>query len=133
MAKIEHIERRLLNWARWKVGATGDKLGYASPSLNERVDGGGYRSVGVPTLSHDAYEVDAAIGALSKDLQQTLYEVYVCESPSSVLEQRLGIGYRAVLSRVDQAHRLLLRVFEESAAKLKAAREAIQSAQSYAN
>ena len=30
MARIEHIERRLLNWARWKHGANRCGLGYAT-------------------------------------------------------------------------------------------------------
>lgn len=126
MARLDDVERRLLNWARWKVSANATGLGYASLSLKERVDGGGYRTVGVPTLEHDACEVDEAIKTLSNELQATLEVVYVSEAPASVQQQRLGVGYGAIKQRVAQAHIQLSRIFEERRQVLLAAREAFE-------
>ena len=41
MARIEDIERRLLNWARWKAGGRSGGLGYSAINLPAAVVGGG--------------------------------------------------------------------------------------------
>lgn len=126
MSKIVEIERRLVNWARWKAseGAIGG-LGYASPSTFSGVGGGAYGSA-IPMLGHEAADTDSAIMSLSKDTQRTLIEVYVSAPPSDVVAQRLGVGIDAVRRRVDQAHRALQRIFEDRAQALKAARDAFE-------
>lgn len=128
MSKITEVERRLINWARWKAseGAIGG-LGYASPSTFSGVGGGAYGSA-IPMLGHEAADTDSAIMELGRDAQATLFEVYVSDPPSDVLSQRLGVGADAVRRRVDQAHRALQRIFEDRAQALKTAREAFEVA-----
>jgi hypothetical protein len=127
MSKIADVERRLLNWARWKAseGAMGG-LGYSSPAMFREVRGGQH-SAAIPMLGHEAADTDSAIALLSKDVQLTLHEVYVAQVTKDVAIARLGVGYDAIRRRVSQAQCALQRIFEDRAQALNASREAFEA------
>jgi hypothetical protein len=125
MSKIPEIERRLRNWAQWKLGGHGGRSGGCAPMWREAVSGGGYD--GVPVLSVEASDTDSAIAQLDQSAQRTLHEVYLSDDSKAVLESRLGVGIDAIRRRINQAHRDLQRIFEDRAAALKAARARFES------
>lgn len=108
MARIEDIERRLLNWARWRAGAGSGGMGYAG--VNWGSDGGtrsAYREARIPTLDCDGEEMDRAVRSLSSELRRTV-EVHYCESRSEVdAMARLACGRSTLHARLGRAHLLL--------------------------
>ena len=61
MAKIEDIERRLMNWARWKMVAGSGGLGYARLQLEAEGSRDGYREAKVPVVDCEASETDELV------------------------------------------------------------------------
>ena len=104
MARVEEIERRLLNWARWRVGAGSGGMGYASASMGSLGSSGGYREAVVPTVDCEAEETDQAVQALAPDLRETVELVYAHGGGMAGKARRLGCSERAVYLRVEQAH-----------------------------
>lgn len=104
MARIEDIERRLLNWARWRRGAGSGGLGYST--VNLAGDGGrsGYRESTVPTLSCEAEETDQAVRALDSVLRRTVEVFYLDNSGVVQHARRLACSERTVYARVCVAH-----------------------------
>jgi hypothetical protein len=130
MARIEDIERRLLNWARWKAGATANPLGYAQAQMQERVDGEGWDAVqAVPTVDHEAAETDRGVQALGTTLQETLRVFYVEGGGIARKARKLGCTERAVYLRVEQAQRGLAFWLSELAESRKRERERVERLQ----
>lgn len=106
MAKIDYIEHRLLNWARWKM-RQGGSLNYAG--INWDFEGrSGYREAVIPINDCEAADTDEAIHKLPQHLQETLVEHYTGETvdiPSQA--ERLGCGVSTVHARIDEAHQRL--------------------------
>lgn len=113
MARIEWVEFRLQNWARWKAGAGDSPLGYATTSLTESVRSG-YRESPVPTNAVEAAETDTAVRALHPaELGRTLV-CYYCDGGTYRDKVRaLGCSVATMYSRIDQAHQQLARALTE--------------------
>lgn len=130
MARIPDIERRLLNWARWKISSTSGSIGFAQPRYEERVDGEGWDAQArIPTSDCEADETQEAIDRLQAPLPETLVQVYVKGRGMRDKAAALGCTERTVYARVDQAHRELASYFsaKAEAADLQRARvEALQ-------
>ncbi|MBY0455246.1 MAG: hypothetical protein K2Q11_10260 [Burkholderiaceae bacterium] len=79
MARIEHIKRRLENWAMWKARGDGGGLGYATRSvlLSDTWSRGSYNGMVIPVLEADAQEIDAAVQSLRLS-QHHLFLVLGC-------------------------------------------------------
>lgn len=126
MAKIEAIERRLENWARWKMRA-GGHLNYAGVNWETLGEGrSGYREAVIPIDDCEAADTDAAIHQLPKHLQETLGVHYTGEHtdiPSQA--QRLGCAVSTVHARIDDAHRRLSQHFHEKAEAARREQERI--------
>ncbi len=124
MSKIDWVETRLLNWARWKAAEASGGLGYASASmLTERVDQSRYRESVIPVDSVEADVTEQAVKALPPDLGRTVYLLYVQDSGVKQGAKLLGIGERAVAQRVDTAHAALARWFSDRLERQRAARQ----------
>lgn len=79
MARDADTERRLQNWARWKLGAGARGLGYASVNLTMVLgdDRSDYQEARIPTVDCEAEETDRAIMTLPSELRATLEVFYV--------------------------------------------------------
>ena len=126
MAKIEAIERRLENWARWKMRA-GGHLNYAGVNWETLGDGrSGYREAVIPIDDCEAADTDAAIQLLPRHLQDTLTEHYTGEHadiPSQA--KKLGCAVSTVHARIEDAHRRLSQHFHERAEAARREQERI--------
>lgn len=124
MAKIDWVETRLLNWARWKAAGAGGGLGYASGSmLTERVDQSRYRESVIPVDSVDADVTDQAVKSLERDLLRTVQLLYVQDAGVKQGAKLLGISERAVAQRIDVAHAALARWFNDRQERQRAAKQ----------
>jgi hypothetical protein len=109
MAKIEDIERRLLNWARWRDMAGSGGLGYAAVKLEGGGTRGGYREAKVPVIDCEAAEMDELVQRLPSELRFTL-EVCYCESGGETTRmERLMCARSTIHARITQAHIMLAR------------------------
>jgi hypothetical protein len=107
MARIEDIERRLLNWARWKLGATHSGLGYAAMRWDGGAVGPGRRESVIPTIDCEAEETDRAVQELEPRLRATIEVEYLQGCSLRRKAEQLACSEPAVKSRVWQAHRKL--------------------------
>jgi hypothetical protein len=106
MARIEEIERRLLNWARWKAGEsrTG-RIGYARTNWGADVGTRGcYREARIPTSDCEAEETDRAIAALTPfELRETVSVYYLSSGEKEAL-WRLQCARQTMHARIGRAH-----------------------------
>ena len=132
MARIEEVERRLLNWARWRAGAGSGGMGFASVNMAACGDRSGNRESVIPTLDCEAEETDRAVMALASELRATVEAIYLGNGTMAAKARRLcvtedGINRRigrahariqawvADLARVRQAQRALVEALQQSA------------------
>lgn len=104
MARLEDIERRLQNWARWKHGAGSGGLGFGS-TWNMEASASKYREAIIPTVDCEASETDQAVDSLEARLRQTLRQVYLTGDSTAIDAAKLGCSVPAVKARVWDAHR----------------------------
>lgn len=130
MAKIESIERRLLNWARWRAGLARGGLGYAKSSYEERVGGEGYDSQAVvPTIDCDASETEDAVASLMPDLKKAVEVVYLDARGMAWYTKRLGLTESGVRARIWDAHHKLARWFADKADGRRVERSRVEALQ----
>lgn len=126
MARNEEMERRCLNWARWKAGDGQGGLGWGSGSggwQSAGADRSGYREAKVPTLDAEAEQTNRAIETLDVSMQRTVTVYYL---GTGTMEQRcshLQISRATIYLRVDRAHELLAAWLREIEAKARNERE----------
>lgn len=113
MAKIEEVERRLLNWARWKHGAGSGGLGFSRSSWDTEPSGTRYREATIPTVDCEASQTDAAVNALEDRLKKTVIQVYLTNASPAIDARELGCGESAVRYRVAEAHRRIANWFTD--------------------
>lgn len=130
MARIEDIERRLLNWARWRLGATRSPLGYAQAQFGERVDGEGWDAPAViPTVDAEAAETDRAVGALDSRLRRTVEVAYLHGGGIARKLQMLACSRATLHARIDEAHRKLSGWFTDQHRQAQAERQRVEQLQ----
>lgn len=133
MPRIDWIEHRLLNWARWRLGRSGGSLGYASVNLADPTPEvrEPYAAAPVPTNEIEAGQTDQAIKALEPELHDAVVCWYLRRDGMAGVMRQLGIGERAVHQRIERAHRRLADGFterEELARQERRRVEALQGA-----
>jgi hypothetical protein len=138
MARIEWIEHRLLNWARWKMqrgGGVGG-LGYASVNLIGALSGGGRQHCAetvVPTNEIEAAATDAAISRLHPGgLALAVREHYTGRGGIKDQARRLCCAESTLHARIAQAHRQLADHFLAQQDKAKAERARVEALQAKA-
>lgn len=132
MARIEAMEHRLLNWARWKLTRGTGALGYSSvdltnptPTMREP-----YAEVPVPTNAIEAAETDDAVNRLHPGgLRLAVVEFYVGRGGVKDKARRLCIGESTLYLRIDQAHQQLAEHFLARDAKARAERRRVEGLQ----
>ncbi len=129
MARNEEIERRLQNWARWKLGAGGGGLGYGGSAWNMEPSGTRYREAVIPTIDCEASVTDQAVASLDVRLRETIEQVYLTGDSAALDARKLGCSEATVKARVWEAHRRLVVWFAERAALARAERERVEALQ----
>jgi hypothetical protein len=130
MARIEDIERRLQNWARWKHGAGSGGLGF---SAGGGTFGGGsgsrYREAVVPTSDCEASDTDLAVNDLEARLRLTVCQVYLTGDSPAIDAAMLGCTESAVKARIWQAHARIEAWFTGREAARRAERDRVEALQ----
>lgn len=107
MPRIDWIEQRLLNWARWKLGADGGSMGYAAVDLTNPTPGirDPYAEAAIPTNAIEAADTDDAVQRLHPgELRATVIEYYVGAGTYTDKLRRLVCSKATMYARIDQAH-----------------------------
>ncbi|MEY2892667.1 MAG: hypothetical protein RJA98_2575 [Pseudomonadota bacterium] len=130
MAKIAEVERRLLNWARWRASMGQGGGRFARVSMAERVDCSGFDdSMAVISIDdHEAEQTDQAVMGLQSHLRATVECVYLGNGTLAEKSRRLCIAPATIKMRVDQAHRLISIWFSDRAAAVRAEAERLAAA-----
>lgn len=129
MARIDWVEERLQNWARWKLMQGSGALGFARVNL-ERVTADTQAEARIPTNDVEAAETEAAIVLLHPPgLVLTVREFYTGTGGIADKSRRLCCGVATIYSRLDQAHRQLADHFLERQRKAKVERERVERLQ----
>jgi hypothetical protein len=129
MARIEDIERRLQNWARWKHGAVHSGLGYASMRWTAAPITRGLRESIIPTIDCEAEETDRAVQALEPRLRATVEVEYLQGCSLRKKAQQLACSEPAVKARIWQAHRQLSHWLADKAQQARVERDRVQQLQ----
>lgn len=125
MARIEAIEHRLLNWARWKAGRS---VSYAAVNPdNAGMPREAWADAPIPVTDCEASETDDAIDkVLTPDQRQTVYEVYLGRGSERDRLRRLGCSKTAMNDRTCEAHCRLASHFSDLAQRRKAERARVE-------
>ena len=129
MARIEDIERRLLNWARWKSGPGVGGLGFSAVNLLGQEYSARNREAVIPTVDCEAEQTDRAIHMLPRELQETLDVVYVQGGGRAHKARKLGCTEATVDARVWRAHALLQSQLSAMAAAQREQRRTVEALQ----
>lgn len=133
MAKIDWIEQRLQNWARWKLTGGAGVLGFAAVNLeNADMPREPYADAPIPTSNVEAGETDDAVQRLPGELKATVLEAYLGVGTMRQKLERLHCSATTMHERIGRAHRLLADHFlaKQDRAKAERARvEALRDAQ----
>lgn len=115
MARIEHIKRRLNNWALWRARRDNHGLGF--PSQNILAVWGASveqpqknRESVIPVLHLEAEETDKAVESLKGSkahLYETLFFIYVTDLGVTGSARRIGCAPSTVHARLDAADRAI--------------------------
>lgn len=133
MARIEDIERRLLNWGRWKHGAGAGGLGYASVNLMDAgADRDNFQEAIIPTIDCEAQETDAAVMALPSELRATMEVVYVLGGGMPQKARRLAVTESTIKARIWRAHPLIQSWLADKAQQRRSQRENLERLQASA-
>ena len=110
MARLEHIKRRLDNWALWKARMNDSGLGFHSRSILA-VDvwmRGSYNGASIPHFDEDAEETDRAVQALKLGrghLYVTLDCIYLKDLGVNDTARRMRRAVSTIHAQLEQADR----------------------------
>jgi len=110
MAKIEWIERRLENWARWRLKRSGHALGFPKQNVLARFwQPPRYREAVaiLPVDEAEAWTMEQCIGGLPAILKDTVEQRYLTTGTVTDDAKALRCGVSTVHARIEDAHRLL--------------------------
>ena len=115
MAKDRDMERRMLNWVRWREGSCSIGLGYGSASIwnGIRVDGQRCRESVIPTDAVEAELTDQAVASLPAYLTATVEVYYLSDEGLAHKALVLGCGVSTVHARIADAHRKIAAWFSD--------------------
>lgn len=131
MARIDWIEHRLLNWARWRLGAGGGRLGYAGVDMSNPTPGirDPYSEAPIPINDIEASETDQAVQLLPGELRATVIECYTGRGGEADHLRILVCAKATMHARIDRAHRLLADHFTALKDRQAVERERVEALQ----
>lgn len=108
MARLDHIKRRLDNWAMWKERGTSGGLGFATRSilLSETWSRGSYNGMIIPVMEAEAEETDKAVQALKlarPQLYVTIECIYLRDLGIKATAQRTQRAESTIKAQLGQA------------------------------
>lgn len=108
MARLEHIKRRLDNWALWKARQGDAGLGFHSRSILalDVWSRGSYNGMGIPHFEDEAVETDVAVMSLKLGqghLYATLECIYLRELGVKMTAQRMRRAESTIKAHLEQA------------------------------
>lgn len=130
MARVEWVEQRLLNWARWKLGGGGEgRMGYAAVKLGGPNAGrSGYVTAAVPVLEAEASATDDAVNRLTPaGLSLTVHRYYLDNGGHQEKAQALGISVATLYARIERAHVQLAVDFQEQRERRQRERDRVEA------
>ena len=131
MARIDSVEFRLLNWARWKAGAGGGRLGYSSVNLANPTPGvrDPYSEAPIPVSDMEASETDDAVQLLPGELRATVIEFYTGVGGEADHLRVLCCARATMHARISRAHRMLSEHFAAKDDRQRRERERVETLQ----
>lgn len=134
MARVDWIERRLLNWARWKLNSGSGPLGYAGVDLSNPTPEvrDPYTEAPIPTLGVEASETDDAVQRLPSELKATVLEYYTGKGGLNDHLRRLVCAKATMYARLERADRLLAEHFNARDDKARSERKRLEALQATA-
>lgn len=125
--KIDLIELRLLNWARWR-SRSGGMLNYAGIDYGSVGSSSGYREAVIPIADCEADETEAAVQGLAVHLRDTV-RVHYLGSYIDIGAQAnvLQCAVSTVHARIAEAHRRLQDHFEAKRQAAEAERARVEA------
>lgn len=126
MARIEDIERRLLNWARYEIAMKGRgtyaRIDITQPTVDNRTPYDSQVPIGI--MEGEAMETADAVAALEDGLRRAVHEHYKSTKGAAEQARALGIGKSTLYARIEEAHRVIYRWLadRQRAAQQEAAR-----------
>jgi hypothetical protein len=129
MPRLEWIEFRLNNWARWRLTRGGGVLGYAAVNMADPTPGvrEPYAAVAIPTNDVEASETQDAIQKLTTpELKRAVEEFYLGKGGIRDKARRLCCGESTVYARVEQAHHQLATLLTEKQTKARDERARVE-------
>jgi len=131
MARIQWVDVRLTNWARWRIGGRSGGLGYSHVNLDVPVvDGNGYDAQSIiPIDDAEASVTDSAISGLPSELRRTVEVWYL--HPGSIATKGLLLACERVTiyTRLDRSDRLIAAWLGERSRMQQAERERVEKLQ----
>lgn len=122
--KIDWIDDRLQNWARWKLASGAmptPRLGEAAAMVRDP-----YAEKPIPISDCEASDTDDAVMRLPGELRITVIEYYVGRGGLREKLARLCCEKATLFARIERAHRLLADHFLARQARAKAERERVR-------
>lgn len=132
MPRLDWVEHRLLNWARWRLaGGAGPSLGYAGVKWGDSQAGRhGYREAVIPINAVEASETDTAVMQLQPGGTRLAVEVFYCGSGGVADKaQQLGIAEATLHKRLADAHHQLAEHWRAQQDKRAAERQRVEALQ----
>ena len=128
MQRIDWVETRLLNWARWKVGSGGGVLGFSAVEMGQTNGGrNGYASAAIPIFDAEAAETDEAVQRIEPfGCRMAVKEHYTGQGTTTDKCARLCCSRAAMAERVSTAHQVLAAHFLAKQAKARAERKRVE-------
>lgn len=132
MARIDWVEARLLNWARWRLtGRSSGRMGYAAVDLQAPASGqvDPWCGPSIPVSDVDASEVDDAVMRLPSELRVTVIEQYLGRGGERDKLARLCCSKATLHARIERAHRLLAEHWTAQRERREAERQRVMALQ----
>lgn len=125
MAKLQWIEERLQNWARWKLAAGSGSMAHVDLE-NADMPRDPYADAPIPITDCEASDTDAAVMLLPGELKITVLEYYIGPGGDRHKLARLHCSRPTMYARIERAHRMLADHFMAKQDKAKAERERVE-------
>lgn len=130
MARIDWVDARLQNWARWLASRGHGAMGYAGVNWGSMASSNagrdGYVEAVIPTSDVEASETHGAVARLPSELRATIECVYLGTGTTRESCQRLNIAEQTLHKRVERAHVLLAKHWDAKRQAQQAERDRIE-------
>lgn len=131
MPRIDWVEQRLQNWARWVLMQGSGALGFARVNLEDAdMPREPWAEAPIPTNDVEASDTEEAVRKLNPPgLALTVREFYLGRGGIKDKCRRLCCGESTVYARIDQAHRQLADLLLADQQRRKSERARVEALQ----